>query len=51
VLPTYIVKGGDYKKEDVVGAKYVKDVFLAPIIEGYSTTKYIEEIGSIYDIV
>lgn len=36
--PDVITKGGDYKKEDVVGGDLSKVVIL-PYIDGYSTTK------------
>lgn len=45
--PTYVVKGGDYKKEDVVGFGLVKDVILAPTIPGYSTTGFLQRLGKI----
>ncbi|MAI89377.1 D-glycero-beta-D-manno-heptose 1-phosphate adenylyltransferase [Ponticaulis sp.] len=47
VQPDLIVKGGDYKPEDVVGADIVKarggEVLIAPILEGRSTTGIIEK--------
>lgn len=46
--PDVIVKGGDYKKEEIVGYKEVKswggDVIIIPLIDGFSTTKIIEKI-------
>ena len=39
--PDIITKGGDYKKEDVVGND-LADVRIIPFIEGYSTTKTLE---------
>lgn len=38
--PDLIVKGGDYKKEDVVGSKY-SEVLTVPFIEGHSSTSTI----------
>ena len=43
--PNIIVKGGDYKKEDVVGFK-TSQVIIFPFIEGLSTTKTISNIES-----
>ncbi len=41
--PDVLVKGGDYKPEDIVGAKEVKSwgghVEVIPFVDGYSTTK------------
>lgn len=48
VRPDVLIKGGDYRKEDIVGAKEVEgwggEVIVIPYIEGYSTSKIIEEI-------
>ncbi len=41
--PNVIVKGGDYKAEDVVGYDIVDEVVIIPLIDGVSTTKIIEE--------
>lgn len=41
--PAIIVKGGDYTPEQVVGND-IAQVVIFPIIDGYSTTKLIEEI-------
>ena len=46
--PTILVKGNDYKVEDIVGYDIVKtnggQVITIPMVEGYSTTKLIEKI-------
>ena len=42
IKPHVIVKGGDYTVETVVGHD-LADVHLVPTVEGYSTTKIIEE--------
>lgn len=42
--PDILVKGGDYKVEDIIGREYVKEVRTLPFVEGYSTTKMIEKI-------
>lgn len=48
VKPNFIVKGGDYKVEQVVGNREVKrwggEVIIFPYIENYSTTEIIEKI-------
>jgi rfaE bifunctional protein nucleotidyltransferase chain/domain len=46
--PDVLVKGGDYKVEDIAGAKEVLSwggkVIINPIVEGFSTTKIIEKM-------
>jgi rfaE bifunctional protein nucleotidyltransferase chain/domain len=42
--PDVLVKGGDWKVEDIVGADLVGDVRVVPYREGYSTTGIIERI-------
>lgn len=48
--PDVLVKGGDYKVEDIAGAKEVISwggkVVINPIVEGFSTTKIIEKAGA-----
>ena len=48
IRPDIIVKGGDYRKEDVVGASFVESyggwIVLAPIVEGISTTDIVQRI-------
>ena len=47
--PNILVKGGDYKKNEVVGARQVEEkggeVVILPLVPGYSTTKIIKEKG------
>ncbi len=43
IKPEIVVKGGDYKKKNVVGNKYSK-VFIFPTVEGYSSTKEINKL-------
>ena len=45
IKPNIIVKGGDYKKEDVIGFNSAQ-VIIFPFIEGLSTTKTITSIES-----
>ncbi len=48
IMPDVMVKGGDYKLEDIAGAKEVLEnggkVILAKIVEGVSTTNIIDRI-------
>ena len=49
--PDVLVKGGDYKVEDIAGAKEVMEwggkVVIIPIVEGFSTTSIIEKMRSV----
>lgn len=51
LLPDVLVKGGDYKIEEIAGAKEVIDaggkVIINPIIEGFSTTSIINKFQNI----
>jgi D-beta-D-heptose 7-phosphate kinase/D-beta-D-heptose 1-phosphate adenosyltransferase len=42
IKPDYLVKGADYANLEVAGQEFVKQVFFAPIIADFSTTKIIE---------
>jgi rfaE bifunctional protein nucleotidyltransferase chain/domain len=44
VQPDVLIKGGDWKKEDIVGSDIAKETFSLPYIEGISTTEIIEKI-------
>lgn len=48
IQPDVLVKGGDYKFEEIVGAEFVISrggrVVIVPYLEGKSTTKIIEQI-------
>jgi D-beta-D-heptose 7-phosphate kinase/D-beta-D-heptose 1-phosphate adenosyltransferase len=48
ILPDFLVKGGDYKVEDIAGAKEViaagGQVIINPIIAGFSTTSVIQKL-------
>lgn len=46
IMPDVLVKGGDYKKEEVVGFDFIKEVVISPILEGLSTTSLVEKIKS-----
>jgi rfaE bifunctional protein nucleotidyltransferase chain/domain len=42
--PDVLVKGGDWKKEDIVGSDIVPDTHSLPYIKGVSTTEVMEKI-------
>lgn len=50
IMPDVLVKGGDYKVEEIAGAKEVIEnggkVVINPILEGFSTTSIIEKMKS-----
>jgi len=43
IRPDIIVKGGDYKVNDVIGREFAKKVYIFPLIKGKSTTKIIKK--------
>jgi rfaE bifunctional protein nucleotidyltransferase chain/domain len=44
--PDVLVKGGDWKKEDIVGSDIAKETYSLPYVRGASTTRIIEKIIS-----
>jgi rfaE bifunctional protein nucleotidyltransferase chain/domain len=42
--PDILVKGGDWKREDIVGSDIAKETYSLPYIHGISTTEIIERI-------
>jgi len=42
--PDVLVKGGDWKKEDIVGSDLAKETRSLPYVKGISTTEMIERI-------
>ncbi len=48
IRPDFLAKGGDYKKEEVIGGSLVESyggqVILTPLIDGYSTTNVIKQV-------
>jgi len=44
IQPDILVKGGDYNIEDVVGREFAKKTVLVDFVDGYSTTKTIENM-------
>ena len=47
IMPDVLVKGGDWKKEDVMGREYAKEVVIIPYLKGYSTTEIIKKCNLI----
>ena len=49
LLPDVLVKGGDYRPDDVVGGREVRDaggqVLILPFVEGRSTTQIIQTLN------
>lgn len=48
--PDVLVKGGDWKKEDIVGSDIVPEVHSLPYIEGVSTTNIVSKIKNLIQI-
>lgn len=46
--PDVLVKGGDYRLNQIVGRECVKKVVRVPLVKGYSTTNLIERIVERY---
>jgi D-beta-D-heptose 7-phosphate kinase / D-beta-D-heptose 1-phosphate adenosyltransferase len=50
IRPDVLIKGADYRKQEVVGATFVESyggrVYLAPLREGYSTTRILQKLGA-----
>ena len=44
VKPDYLVKGGDYAIESIVGRQFAGETLTIPLTEGFSTTSMIEKI-------
>lgn len=51
VIPSVLVKGGDYEVEKIVGYKTVTEnggeVITIPFVEGFSTTQFIQKIQTL----
>ena len=48
LMPEVLVKGGDWKKGDIVGADLVAEVHSLPFTAGISTTNIIKKIQSLH---
>jgi len=46
LMPDVLVKGGDWKKEDIIGSDIATEVYSLPYIQGISTTEVINKIMS-----
>lgn len=46
--PDVLIKGGDYRIEDIVGRKDVKKVVRFPLVAGHSTSRLIQKILRTY---
>ena len=44
VKPDFLVKGGDYKPDEIEGREFANQVKIVPFLEGYSTTSIEEKI-------
>lgn len=49
LLPDVLVKGGDWKKEEIVGSDIVPETYSLPYIKGISTTEIIKRIRTLAD--
>lgn len=47
IAPDILVKGGDYRVEDIVGSEFAGTTITIPFREGYSTTSILEKIERI----
>ena len=45
IRPDILVKGGDYKPEEVAGREYAGEVRIIDFEDGYSTTGIVEQIA------
>jgi rfaE bifunctional protein nucleotidyltransferase chain/domain len=48
--PDILVKGGDWKKSDIVGSDIVPETYSLPYIEGISTTEIVNRIINTKDV-
>jgi D-beta-D-heptose 7-phosphate kinase/D-beta-D-heptose 1-phosphate adenosyltransferase len=51
ILPDVLVKGGDYKLEEIVGHDIVKNTLIFPYQQGNSTSNIIDKIKQDYSLV
>ncbi len=45
IQPQFLVKGGDYKKEEIVGKEFAENIVVIDYIEGYSTSRVIKKMA------
>ena len=48
IRPDILIKGGDYRLNEIVGRNLVKKVVRFPVVEGYSTSGLISKISRAY---
>ena len=55
IFPDVLVKGGDYRRKEIVGGKFVAEkggkVLIIPFLKGHSTTKLIKKIKRVGTIL
>lgn len=44
IKPDILVKGGDWKEEEIIGSDIAKETYSLPYIKGFSTTEIIQRI-------
>tara|TARA_B100000963_G_scaffold107153_1_gene93146 strand:- start:539 stop:1978 length:1440 start_codon:yes stop_codon:yes gene_type:complete len=44
IQPDFLVKGGDYNKDQIVGKDFAKKTVIIPFLEGFSSTKLMDRI-------
>jgi bifunctional ADP-heptose synthase (sugar kinase/adenylyltransferase) len=44
IQPDILVKGGDWKKDEIAGSDIARETYSLPYVEGVSTTGIIEKI-------
>lgn len=42
IKPDFLIKGGDYQCDKIIGKEFVKEVFIAPFISNYSSSNFIK---------
>ncbi|MBE0426754.1 MAG: D-glycero-beta-D-manno-heptose 1-phosphate adenylyltransferase [Nitrospirae bacterium] len=47
IQPDVLVKGGDWKEDDIVGSDLVRETYSLPYVQGISTSKIIERIKNL----
>ena len=45
IRPDILLKGADWKKDEIVGDKFARKVVRVPLVKGHSTTRIIEKLS------
>ena len=45
--PDILVKGGDYREQDVIGREFVREVRIVPLLKGRSSSEFLKRAGLI----